>query len=386
MALHRETLALHPDGHPDQTKTLNNLANQYSIHLNLSTWSWQQGNDQDLDEAITLHREVLVLHPAGHSDWPKSLNCLAGRLSSCFNDRGNGRDLDEAITLHREALALSLVHESLATVYLLFYQSGIDGPGSLNAVMDHLKAAANVVSRGFLSRLRASLHWVHHASQHSHGTELEAYATSMQLLDVYMSVTVSVSSRHNAIKEFPSTLAVDAVSCALRSGDDPKGQCRSSSNSVQTSSGGLEWSCEEVPKIEGFSRFLLPPLFSDLQEAARDGPIIVLVACKSSCNAIIIPHKQPPISIQLPTDFEKLARLVDALQEAVHKEAGPKGKQPALTKALRELWGNVVRPVVEKLGEFAPRGSRIWCPTSLFNFLPLHAAGEYRANGGSLSQ
>ncbi|KAG1729055.1 hypothetical protein EDD22DRAFT_929775, partial [Suillus occidentalis] len=33
------------------------------------------------------------------------------------------------------------------------------------------------------------------------------------------------------------------------------------------------------------------------------------------------------------------------------------------------------------------RGSRIWwCPTSLFNFLPLHAAGEYRANGKSLSQ
>ncbi|KAG1871599.1 CHAT domain-containing protein, partial [Suillus subluteus] len=26
------------------------------------------------------------------------------------------------------------------------------------------------------------------------------------------------------------------------------------------------------------------------------------------------------------------------------------------------------------------------CPTSLFNFLPLHAAGEYRANGESLSQ
>jgi hypothetical protein len=27
-----------------------------------------------------------------------------------------------------------------------------------------------------------------------------------------------------------------------------------------------------------------------------------------------------------------------------------------------------------------------WCPTSLFNFFPLHAAGEYMANGKSLSQ
>ncbi|KAG1862811.1 CHAT domain-containing protein, partial [Suillus subalutaceus] len=33
------------------------------------------------------------------------------------------------------------------------------------------------------------------------------------------------------------------------------------------------------------------------------------------------------------------------------------------------------------------RGSRIWWyPTSLFNFLPLHTAGEYRVNGESLSQ
>ncbi|KAG2151576.1 uncharacterized protein EDB93DRAFT_1138211, partial [Suillus bovinus] len=38
-------------------------------------------------------------------------------------------------------------------------------------------------------------------------------------------------------------------------------------------------------------------------------------------------------------------------------------------------------------GEIARRDSRIWwCPTSLFNFMPLHAAGEYRPKGKSLSQ
>ncbi|KAG2742688.1 hypothetical protein P692DRAFT_20879403 [Suillus brevipes Sb2] len=55
--------------------------------------------------------------------------------------------------------------------------------------------------------------------------------------------------------------------------------------------------------------------------------------------------------------------------------------------ALRELWDDVVHPVDENLGGFARHGSRIWwCPTSVFNFLPLHAAGEYRASGESLSQ
>ncbi|KAG2742671.1 hypothetical protein P692DRAFT_20879389 [Suillus brevipes Sb2] len=144
---------------------------------------------------------------------------------------------------------------------------------------------------------------------------------------------------------------------------------------------------EEIRKIETFSRFLLPPLFSDLQEAARDGPIIMLIASKSTCDAIIIPHKQSPTSIRLPTDCEKLATLVLELREAIGKDASPKGNQTALIKVLRKLWNDVVFPVVENLGGFARRGSRIWwCPTSFFNFLPLHAAGEYRANGKSLAQ
>jgi CHAT domain-containing protein len=144
---------------------------------------------------------------------------------------------------------------------------------------------------------------------------------------------------------------------------------------------------KEIRNIEGFSRFLLPPVFADLQEAARDGPIIVLVASESSCDAIIVTHTQPPTSIQLPTDLKKLITLVLELREAIGKDASPKGNQTALIKALRKLWNDVVFPVVENLSAFARRGSRIWwCPTSLFNFLPLHAAGEYRANGKSLSQ
>jgi CHAT domain-containing protein len=135
---------------------------------------------------------------------------------------------------------------------------------------------------------------------------------------------------------------------------------------------------EEIRKIEGFSRFLFSPLFSDLQEAAHDGPIIVLIASKSSCYAIIIPHNQPPTSIQLPTNLEKLQTLVDKLQRT---------SKLALIKALTELWDDVVCPVVEKLGGCARRGSRIWwCPTSVFNFLPLHAAAEYREHGQFLSQ
>ncbi|KAJ8584167.1 hypothetical protein M405DRAFT_827237 [Rhizopogon salebrosus TDB-379] len=130
---------------------------------------------------------------------------------------------------------------------------------------------------------------------------------------------------------------------------------------------------------------MLPPLFSDLQDAARDGPVIVLIVSKSPCNAIIIPRHHSPVSVPLATNVEKVKRLVNTLQWIVRQ--GAEEAQAKLIGILRELWVDVVCPVVEHLGRFAPPGSRIWwCPTSGFNFLPLHAAGEYRQGGKNLSQ
>ncbi|KAG2150202.1 CHAT domain-containing protein [Suillus bovinus] len=497
IALYREALALCPVGHTDRSLSLNNLALQLSYRFH------RRGNGEDLDQAIALNREALALRPVGHTDRSVSLTNLANRLFSRFDHRANSEDLDEAIALQREALALrpvghtdrsmslnnlanllpsrfdlrhdrkdldesrenllcaltlltqhdprrSMVHASIANVYLSFHRSELDGTGagsntdSLNAAMHHFKAATNIVPASLLSRLRASLSWVRHARQHSHGIQLEAYMTSMQLLDAYMSVTASISSRHNAMKGFPSTLAVDAASCALRSGDVGRAvelleqgrtiiwtqmtRLRTPLDGLQTRGDHAatlmktftdlsslldkphpshlegtprvnveaeatryrriveDWNgtVEEIRKIEGFSRFLLPPLFSDLQDAARDGPIIMLIASESSCDAIIIPHKQPPTSIQLPTDIQQLAKLLLTFRVAIDKETG---HQRALMEALNDLWNNVVGPVVEKLGKLVRLGSRIWwCPTFLFNFLPLHAAREYRTGGMSLSQ
>ncbi|KAG1848060.1 CHAT domain-containing protein [Suillus subalutaceus] len=446
IALNREALASRLVSHTDWSMSLNNLANQLSSRFQ------HRGNDKDLDQAIALHREALALRPVDHADRSKSLSNLANQLSIRFLHRGNREDLDESRENLCCALTLLTQHdprqlivlESLADVHLSFHRSGLDSTGagedtdSLNVAMHHLNAAANVVSAGLLSHLRASLRWVRHARQHSHDTELEAHATSMQLLDAYMSTTASILSRHNIMKDFPSTLAVDAASCALRSGDvcravelleqgrtiiwtqmtrlrtpldslqtcddraaalikkfrdlsslldKPSVNDREATPRVNVEAEETRYRClvkdwngtvEEICKIEGFSHFLLPPLFSDLQDAAHDGPIIVLITSELSCDAIIIPHKQPPTKIPLPTNLEKLQTLAARLQ---HRST------PALTTALTELWDEVVRLVVENLGGFARPGSQIWwCPMSVFNFLPLHAAGQYWKDGQFLSQ
>ncbi|KAG1824159.1 hypothetical protein DFJ58DRAFT_738760 [Suillus subalutaceus] len=247
----------------------------------------------------------------------------------------------------------------------------------------------------------------------------------MSLLDAHMSSTASVSSRHNAMKAFPRALAVDAASCALHRGD----VCRAvelleqgrtliwtqltrfhtpidtlpgrgnheeaivkkfrdlssllDRRPVNNSEGDRkvdieaqatrytrlvkDWNeaVEEIRKLKGFSNFLLPPMFSELQDAARGGPIIVLVASKSYCHAIIVPHKEPPVNVGLAINVEKLERLVFAFQRTVNNPLS-REKQGKLIEALRELWVKIVHPVVENLGKFAKPGSRIWwCPTSL---------------------
>src|SRR5258705_9009977 len=80
---HREVLALRPHGHPGRSMSLNNLANA------LSTLFKQSGRMKELEEAITCHREALGLRPHGHPDRTSSLNNLASTLSTRFDLSGS---------------------------------------------------------------------------------------------------------------------------------------------------------------------------------------------------------------------------------------------------------------------------------------------------------
>ena len=64
--------------------------------------AWRQASD--LDEAITLYREVVQHTPARSPDRSGFLNNLATALSDRFSLRGQASDLDQAIELYREAL------------------------------------------------------------------------------------------------------------------------------------------------------------------------------------------------------------------------------------------------------------------------------------------
>ncbi|KAG6376565.1 hypothetical protein JVT61DRAFT_1543 [Boletus reticuloceps] len=64
-----------------------------------------------------------------------------------------------------------------------------------------------------------------------------------------------------------------------------------------------------IRKLPGLSRFLLSPLFSDLQCAASGGLVVVVNASKYSCDALVILPDGDPVHIPLQITQENVRDL-----------------------------------------------------------------------------
>jgi CHAT domain-containing protein len=144
-----------------------------------------------------------------------------------------------------------------------------------------------------------------------------------------------------------------------------------------------------VPRIRmfpAFSRFLQPPLFSDLQKAAAEGPVIIVNASQYGCDALIVLSDQGPVLVPIDITQTEVSELSSEFQSVV-EQFGCSDHQNKFVGILRKLWHDIVDPVVQTLKASNVRpGSRIWwCPTAEFTLLPLHAAGAYEKKRDSLS-
>ncbi|KAH7905794.1 CHAT domain-containing protein [Hygrophoropsis aurantiaca] len=401
--LNRAALMLCPSGHPERSMSLNNLA------LTVFTRFKQFGNRVNLDEAIELNHAALVLRPPGHPNRSGSLYNLALTLFSRFDQFHDSSDLDMAL--------------------------------------QHHELASTAINCGSWPQFQYSLAWVGAAEKFDHDSALKAYRTSLSNLDRHAISRSSVVLRHELLKSASSSLAANAASCALRRhepdtavelleqgrgviwtqmanlrtplehlcrvnvlGERLATNLQQISSQLNRSSGSMQQgkessSCDaeaqhhqhlaeewdsvvsQVRQVEGFSRFLLPPLYSNLQQAAAEGPVIVINASKYSCDAIIILLDRSPCHVPLPNitlgDISELSSTFASVLKESHNQT----QQTQIVSSLRNLWDLVVHPIVHELKKIhVTSGSRIWlCPTSTFTSLPLHAAGPYRKGEQGLS-
>ncbi|KAJ8589462.1 hypothetical protein M405DRAFT_791655 [Rhizopogon salebrosus TDB-379] len=441
--LNQAALALCPPGHSERSASLNNFA--ISLHARFE----QRGVLSDLDEAIDLHRATLALHPPGHPNQSLYLNNLGTCLYTRFQQRGILSDLDEAIDLDRAALALcpsghSSRSDSLSNLaihlYARFEQRSV--LSDLDEVIDLDHAAIALHPPVLHGDLDAAKSWTTSAEKLKHSSALTAYQTALKFLDDWQHVTglLSSSNHFDVVSKATSSLAMDAFSCCVchgaletavelveqgravfwtqlahfqtpldaisASGDIGKAlvaQFRDVSLHLRAM---LEVSSEDktyqigqltvqrddvisrIRMLPDFSRFLLPPLFSDLQQAAEDGPVIIVNSSRYSCDAMIILSAQDPVHIPLGIARANISKLSKKFQSLVRNAGSCDNQLYETVSVLRTLWEYVVGPIVDALQELRVcTGSRIWwCPTAEFTLLPLHAAGLYEKKSYNLSR
>ncbi|MFF9724758.1 CHAT domain-containing protein [Streptomyces gardneri] len=147
---------------------------------------------------------------------------------------------------------------------------------------------------------------------------------------------------------------------------------------------------ERVRQLPGLAGFLKPTACRELLDAAQEGPVVVLSSSLLRSDALVL-HDGTLTVVPLPRfRHDKAVLRAQALSRLVHPpEAGDEDAEhvdqhaelrPYLTDLLDWLWTTVAEPVLEALPAAPVRDEdghppRIWwCPTGVFNHLPVHAA------------
>ncbi|CUA72809.1 Dynein-1-beta heavy chain, flagellar inner arm I1 complex [Rhizoctonia solani] len=203
---------------------------------------------------------------------------------------------------------------------------------------------------------------------------------SAQLQDVASQLNIASSDSRTSRVSVPDSMILEQVTVAQRHGQLAQKYDRL---------------LAEVRTLPGFESFLCPAKSSELVCAARNGPIIVLTCHTDGCDALVIlPDQNVVKHLPLLGFTHKKARDASlSIRSSLNRRGlrsrgrgvhtvGQRPSQDNFESALKMLWTDLVKPVLDFLGylDQAPTNSLphiTWCPTGAASFLPIHAAGDY---------
>ncbi|KAG2032560.1 CHAT domain-containing protein [Suillus americanus] len=440
IGLHREALTLCPLGNPYHDYTLNNLALALQTKSNAS-----EDINEVIDlyrDSLLLTRPD---DPERHINLHNLSSALCSRFTHTQKNEDIEEaiqlcqeSLDALTSLHPDRyFSYMLLQEAYLTRYRVQCKSA-----DLSLAVENFRLASRHPTQGFPERIKEAVEWARQAEFYRHDSALEAYQMCLELFDNHVMTRSTIISRREAANAFRAarSLPVDAASCAVYCDDlryavelveQGRGQQWSLASRLRTPLEDLEstnaniahtfselskcladaqgstvstdgtiadqaaieyrrittqWEAtvSEIRNIQGFSRFLLPPSYEDLQAAARHGPVIILIASQYSCSAIIVPTSGEPHYVSFPritlTHLETLKK--DFAREIRQASCmRPEETRKELQALLRTVWDEIMLPIVIVLQRDLriTCRSRIWlCPTAAFTSIPLHAAHPFR--------
>ena len=298
---------------------------------------------------------------------------------------------------------------------------------------DHSPASAK-------DRFDAAVRWARNAHRREHPSAEHAFTKSLTLLGRRLILAPTIESQQNLLATVPKALALDAASSSINRGEfksaielleqgravlwsklrgyrHPLDKLRTIDKelfdqfealssqleclamsveprlSAAKSSGpsfeakmqqhrilSEKWDdvVDKIRQVDGFTDFLRAVPFATLQEAAAEGPIIIVNISQYRSDAIILQYIGDPVIVPLP---ESLPLILAELSSQFATACASQGEDSArlILPILRSLWENIAFPVRTQLVALGVLDkSRIWwCPTSKLCGLPLHAAGSY---------
>ncbi|KAF6759101.1 hypothetical protein DFP72DRAFT_148681 [Ephemerocybe angulata] len=399
---------LTPSGHVDLPARLTVLGTSFVLRFE------RTGDLSDIADAISIHQRALEITPWGHPHCESRLNNLGKALIRRFERTGAISDIAEALTLQQKAVDLLNIecHPALLDnlgdwtqpLHQRYPDSAFDAALSLVAIIAGLEQTGQ-----------------------SHSNQLKDISA---LVDNATSLAFSHGRPDKALEwlEQGRCLAWSQLNHLRTPLDDLRSHDAELAERIEDISKQLQWthttslseriSLEEEPRAHmdltkkwddllhrskafpGFENFLEPPSCAGLLQHLPDsGPIVAVNVHETRCDAIaLLAGADEPIHIPLP-NFTLVkanmhwSNLKETLRFFVHQDVRARRResekhtgQDALHGILLGLWEDVVKPILQVLG-FSSRAisskkalPRIWwCPTGVMSFLPIHAAGNYKA-------
>ncbi|KAH6866122.1 CHAT domain-containing protein [Coprinopsis sp. MPI-PUGE-AT-0042] len=419
----RRAVQLTPEGHANLPVLLNNLGNAFQCCFE------HTGNLSDINEAISVQCRVVQLTPEGHADLPGFLNNLGRSFRQRFEHTQSEEDLVASISNYKSAATTSpgrpwhRLHAARIWAKLL-NQHHPQSPDILHAFDTALALIA------LIAGLEESVQSRYSQLQDICGIALEAASAACSLgradkalewLEqgrcVVWSQLSNLRTPLDNLRLHNSQLAQSIAEVAKQlenAGSSPtRGQLHINLSTSEKMSLEDEarahlnlarrWDdlLKEVRSIPGFESFLQPlPCSFLLQHLPASGPVVVINVDKQRCDAIALlaglgeplPIPLPDFSLEKANNYRGIlkASLEDQhlrmreVQETMDEEVLGRGAKPCkqessqvvVRQVLRDLWNEVVNPILKALG-FSVSAQIWWCPTGPLSFLPIHAAGTH---------
>ncbi|KAF8436540.1 CHAT domain-containing protein [Boletus edulis BED1] len=412
----RDAVSLTPHGHPRKPSRLNNLGLSFKARFECL------GELSDLENAISTLRDTVILTPHGHPHKPGRLNNLGDSFTARFERLGEPSDLEDAISLHSHSASLPIGpvsvrihasrnwiscarrvrHPSLLRAYSiainLLPQLAWIGL-SLTHRYAELKRGADVVREAAAAALDSgfpelAVEWLEQGRSIVWGELLQLRGSyeelssahpdhAHRLRDLFTALDDAGATREKSLTTFSESTdgAIHRATQTLHQEAD-----RHRALAIER-----DKLLQEIRRLPGFERFLLPKDFSQLRASAHSGPVVILNAAERRCDALIIVADVdhvihvplPHFTLKRAADHQILLKTFLRQAHAIRTDERD-GKTVTWDRGswesfLAPLWNGIVKPVLDALAFSSPGDiSRIfWCPTGPFVFLPIHAAGFY---------